>query len=122
VALAEQGVGLGGFGERAGLDGERDQLAGGGQREKLAPGIRADFGARVAPWSVTNQLDAGAGPVECGDRDDSARLGYHGQRHIDRLIGADRIDRGVDPCGSCLPHTVEQARAVGQRDGADFTQ
>jgi hypothetical protein len=105
VALAEQGVGLGGFGERAGLDGERDQLAGGGQREKLAPGIRADFGACVAPWSVTNQLDAGAGPVECGDRDDSARLGYHGQRNVDGLIGAHRVDRGTHAIRSRRPHS-----------------
>ena len=91
------------------------QLAGREQPGHLGAGCVADLGAGVA--STTDEEDAGVSPSVPGDADDPVRVADERERHVDRLVGADRVDGGVDPFGCEGTYPVLETLAVGDRLG-----
>src|SRR6185369_983043 len=93
-----------------GLDGQR-QLAGREQPRDLGAGCVADRGAGVA--STTDEEDAGVPPPVPGDADDPPGVADEGERDVDGLVGADRVDGGVDTVRCQGTYPVLEALAVG---------
>ena len=85
---------------------------------QLGPRRVAD---RLAAVGAGQRRDAElGGPRESGDRRDPAAVGDQLDRGVQRLVGADQVQRGVDrPDG---PHPVGQPVAVGDRFGTVSAQ